>query len=242
MLSRPRERSAAAAVAKAAKLIVSAQFGMFAKYWQPGTVKTRLAATIGDEAASDVYRHFVRTLLERFRNAAPQVVLAFTPDGRRSDFQRLVTDQWQLESQGDGDLGQRMRSYFASAFSRGNKRVVLIGSDSPTLPTEYVREAFERLSDHEVVLGPSEDGGYYLIGMARHVPTVFDRIDWSTPDVWQQTTKRLEQEGTTYACLSPWYDVDTLDDLRRLKRELGGTTQRAQARHGLLNALDAIEI
>jgi rSAM/selenodomain-associated transferase 1 len=139
---------------------------------------------------------------------------------------------WSLEPQAEGDLGARMRAFFEWAFASGATRVVLIGSDSPTLPIPFVEEAFAALAQHPVVLGPTLDGGYYLVGAdcqsvgeavlrpAASVPPIFERIDWSTSAVFEQTVERLRAAGLPYHVLPPWYDVDELADLARLKQEL----------------------
>ena len=196
------------------------QLGIFAKYPQPGRVKTRLAASIGDESACRLYRAFVETLLARFAHVGNQRVLAFSPPERRAEFEALGGPCWQLAEQSTGDLGQRMQRYFKDAFERGASRVVLLGSDSPTLPVEYVERAFRLLKEVPVVLGPSDDGGYYLIGAAGQVPPIFDDIAWSSEAVWGQTTNRLRSLGQDFRELPPWYDVDDEEDLRRLKNEL----------------------
>jgi glycosyltransferase A (GT-A) superfamily protein (DUF2064 family) len=113
-----------------------------------------------------------------------------------------------------------MAEYFRSAFERGCERVVLIGADSPTLPVEYVSQAFRELETHSVVLGPSVDGGYYLVGAARSVPPIFHGVAWSTHHVWEQTLRLLEATRIPVAQLSPWYDVDDIEDLRRLAQDL----------------------
>lgn len=205
------------------------QFGIFAKYWEPGQVKSRLAAGIGAVAAARIYRAFLETLLVRFQGVAQRCVLAFTPEGRRPAFDRLITSAWELEPQRGDDLGKRMERYFRQAFQRGAQRVVLIGSDSPTLPRPFVETAFQRLADHDVVLGPSHDGGYYLIGAAGGVPAIFDNVAWGSDRVWSQTLAHLEADGSDYAVLPEWYDVDERDDLERLRRELAASDLRDEA-------------
>jgi glycosyltransferase A (GT-A) superfamily protein (DUF2064 family) len=110
-----------------------------------------------------------------------------------------------------------MAAFFAAAF-RSGERVVLIGSDSPDLPAEFIAEAFSSLATHDVVLGPSADGGYYLVGAARRVPPIFEGIAWSTPDVWPQTVALLS--GCRWCQLPRWYDVDTGEDLHKLMARL----------------------
>ena len=192
---------------------------MFAKYWEPGRVKTRLAAAIGDQAASSLYRRFVLTLLQRLAGLAQRRILAYTPAERRTEFESLGADGWLLAAQADGDLGQRMQDYFAEAFRSSADRVVLIGSDSPNLPVDYVNGAFQQLDEYPVVLGPADDGGYYLVGAAQTVPPMFAGIPWSSPQVWNQTVRRLRDADCPYGVLPAWYDVDDLASLRRIYRD-----------------------
>jgi hypothetical protein len=193
---------------------------MFAKYWEPGCVKTRLAASIGDEAASRLYRRFVLTLLQRFAGVGQRRVLAYTPAKRRTEFAALAAEDWILAAQGDGDLGQRMQDYFVEAFRSSADRVVLIGSDSPNLPVEYVHNAFQQLDKNPVVLGPADDGGYYLVGAAGSVPPIFKGIQWGSPQVWTQTVHLLCDADCPYGVLPAWYDVDDLAGLRRICRDM----------------------
>jgi rSAM/selenodomain-associated transferase 1 len=200
---------------------VTRQFGLFAKYWLPGQVKTRLAATEGPHRAAALYEAFLRTSLARFAKASARRVLAFTPRDRRDDFAALAGDSWHLQPQSEGGLGRRMREYFASAFAAGFQQALLVGSDSPTLPLEIIDQAFAALQIHDVVLGPTTDGGYYLVGAAREVPNIFEGIPWSTPQVWQHTVDRLQAADIGFHVLQPWYDVDDRAALDRLSVELG---------------------
>lgn len=196
------------------------QLGLFAKFWAPGEVKTRLARAIGAERAARLQEVFVRTLLARFAGTAERRVVAFWPPERRADFEPLTAGAWRLEPQISGDLGRRMRHYFDSAFAAGAERVVLVGADAPTLPAAYVEAAFDNLADCQAVLGPAEDGGYYLVGAARKTPPIFDSIAWSQPTVYAETIAALESAEIEHRVLPGWYDVDVLDDLKRLHAEL----------------------
>ena len=213
-------------------------FGIFAKYWEPGKVKTRLATALGSQSASDIYRVFVRTLVERFRRCADSRVLCYSPPERARAFEVLAGEDWIARPQAADDLGGRMRSYFDCCFQDGAKRVVLIGSDSPTLPSEYVESAFRLLGETDVVLGPAEDGGYYLIGASRNVPRIFEGIDWSTARVCEQTIARLGELHLSYESLPQWYDVDELTDLGRLRDELLQTPSDDPALSELLAAIN----
>lgn len=200
---------------------MTTQLGIFAKHWQPGAVKTRLAASIGEKSAATLHRCFVQTLLSRFQHVADRQALWFTPADSAEEFCQLDLGHWTLEPQGFGDLGERMERYFSSAISAADSsRTVLIGSDSPDLPLEYVEQAFDKLREFPVVLGPAADGGYYLIGASQTVPRIFDNIPWSTPDVWTQTISRLTAAEIPYHVLPGWYDVDDFTGLRRLETSL----------------------
>jgi rSAM/selenodomain-associated transferase 1 len=200
---------------------MTTQLGVFAKYWQSDTVKTRLARSIGREQASKLYRCFIETTLERFRDVGDRRYLVFWPPQNRREFAELAGSDWELVEQCDGDLGQRMQSYFRQRLGTTSTRRVLIGTDSPTLPTDYVIEAFESLQEtNQVVLGPSHDGGYYLVGIREAVPEIFSGIAWSTAEVFAQTVAMLERSRIPYAVLPSWYDIDEFENLRRLADDL----------------------
>jgi rSAM/selenodomain-associated transferase 1 len=197
--------------------------GVLAKFWQPGRVKTRLARSIGPEAAARMYHVALTTTLARLSQLAGRRTLVFTPEQHRNDFAALgpvATGAWSLRPQVTGDLGERMAGFFAEAFGQGADHVVLLGSDSPTVPLTYIRRAFELLRDHDVVLGPSRDGGYYLVGQSSPQGDMFAHIDWSTAQVWPQTLARLDSLDVSLAALPEWYDIDTIDDLRQLASEI----------------------
>ncbi len=191
--------------------------GVFAKAWRPGYVKTRLAAQIGAVAAARLYAAMVHATLVRMEQVGDQRSLWFWPPENRDDFQPLATDQWKLREQPSGDLGARMACFFQSIPGARN---VLIGSDSPNLPVEFLNGAFTTLADHDVVIGPSEDGGYYLIGMRCECDYLFREMPWSTPDVLVETRKRLVANRTPFAMLPPWRDIDRLDDVLWLRELL----------------------
>lgn len=212
--------------------------GIFAKYWEPGRVKTRLAATLGGEPASEIYQRFVVTLVGRFSHCADSRLLCFTPTEQAEAFAETAGADWVAKPQTTGDLGARMTSFFEFCFQSGAERVVLIGSDSPTLPIEYVESAFRLLSKADVVLGPTDDGGYYLVGASRNVAGIFAEIDWSTPRVWEQTVARLGELRLSYDSLPQWYDVDELPDLERLRDELSRLSHDDPALCELLAAIN----
>ncbi len=199
--------------------------GMLAKFWSPGAVKTRLARSIGAVDASRLYYQFLDHLLHRLADRGDRRILAFTPAAQRPRFAQVAPAAWELACQAEGDLGQRMEAFFSTHVRSAGDRVVLIGTDSPTLPCPVIDEAFAALREAPVVLGPTPDGGYYLVGASGRVPPIFADIDWSTPAVWRQTTQRLHQAGVRFRELTEWYDVDEFSDLIRLRDELGQLAQ-----------------
>lgn len=199
--------------------------GVFGKRPDPGHVKTRLASGFGPEFAAEVHAAMLFDLLDLWGSEsvlAPggRRVLVYAPDDAGPWFDERVPESFALQPQAPGDLGQRMRAFFEGEFADGADRVVLIGSDSPTLDPSIVVSAFLCLEQNDVVLGPSTDGGYYLIGARPPAPSIFEGLDWSTPSVLSQTIDRLGDAGVSLAVLPPWYDVDTPDDWRMLAGHL----------------------
>jgi len=194
--------------------------GLFAKWPRPGAVKTRLAAETSPEFAARVANSFLRDSLERLSALEFDRVLASMPHEELASFANLAGDRWRLEPQCDGDLGARLAGFFVHQFEGAARRVVVVGTDSPTVPLDYVRAAFTCLNNADVVIGPATDGGYYLIGASRSIPHLFAKVPWSTPDVLRQTIARVESLSLKLALLPPWYDVDTIADWHMLRGHL----------------------
>jgi rSAM/selenodomain-associated transferase 1 len=200
----------------------------FIRYPEKGQVKTRLATSIGDERALNLYKRFLLNILSTLNKGTFLFYLCFYPaDALESTRKWLGEDYLYMPQQGV-DLGERMKNGFMEAFAMNFKRVVLIGSDIPDLPLEFIEEAFASLRDKDSVIGPSLDGGYYLIGFndRKFFPAVFKRIPWSTERVFQETMKRLEREGLTVHTLKPLRDIDTIDDLSNLQKGMRNGYQK----------------
>lgn len=198
--------------------------GLFAKYPRPGHVKTRLAAETSPEWAARVVEAFLLDLTRRLRDFPAQRILAFAPATERAYFANAIGDSFELVPQTDGDLGVRMKAFFDEHLLQA-ERVVLIGTDSPNVPLEYLAKALEFLNKVDVVLGPATDGGYYLVGCARRLPPIFENIEWSSPRVLAQTIACLPSPQWRLAMLPPWYDVDTLADWQVLEGQLAAQVQ-----------------
>ena len=183
-----------------------------------GAVKTRLIPALGADGAADLYRAFTDDLCARL---APCVRLIMASSAQHGDYTARLARRHHVAvmPQGEGDLGARMRR-LATAVLAVSDRVVLIGSDAPTLPVEHVTAGLRALGRARVVLGPSLDGGYYLIGFRGPPPDVFTRMPWGGPRVLARTLARLRRTRITPAVLPAWYDVDTPSDLDLLTRHL----------------------
>ncbi len=186
--------------------------GLFAKWPAAGAVKTRLASRFGPDGAMRVAEAFLRDTLARLKTVAARRVVVFSPPETRPAFAALTGSDFALVPQSDGDLGQRLSSFFTHERDGGAKAIVVVGTDSPTLPVEYIEQAFAELERADVVLGPACDGGYYLLGCGRVVPPVFENIEWGGTRVLADTVAALADPQWRLAVLPPWYDVDTPDD------------------------------
>lgn len=217
---------------------------MFAKFWAPGKVKTRLASTIGEVQAAQVYRAMLVFLVDSLRAVGDQRTIAFTPTDTQSDFANLtgsLAKSWQLVPQAEGSLGNRMTQFFESLFSEdvensSGSNVVLIGSDCPAITPALCAEAFELLRTNDIVLGPTPDGGYYLVAMAGQYRDVFSGITYSTESVLKQTIQKMQNDEIKYALLEPLEDIDELDNLVALHKALTQDRQPDQA--DLLSAIE----
>lgn len=195
---------------------------LFAKAPVPGKVKTRLAASIGDDRAAEMHRAFLADLAMTVSSSADAVYLATSGDDAHPGFDPYRERDFRFLDQGEGDLGDRLSKITRELFEFGHSQVVIIGSDSPTLQAGHFERAFAALESVSVVLGPSFDGGYYLIGLDGPHVEVFEHIDWSTSSVADQTLSRCREHGLLWDLLGFWYDVDTIEDLEILRFHLLG--------------------
>lgn len=189
---------------------------VFVKEPRPGTVKTRLARVIGNEHAAQLYRALAEEAVRRTQPRGGEYAqfLFFTPADAGPTLARWFPGGTLFPQKGD-DLGQRMANAFETAFARGARRVAIVGTDAPGVSRPLVTEALLALGDHDVVVGPAQDGGYYLLALDRPRPGLFEAIPWSTSGVLAATAERAALLGLRLSVLEPLADIDTLDDLRR---------------------------
>ena len=193
------------------------------KYPEAGSVKTRLGRQIGMEEAVELYREFVRIMLETCRATGFDTVISCHPDQPVSGYRKWLGPGFQYMVQQGPDLGDKMRDAFEQGFARGYDRVILTGSDLPHLPGAVIKEAAQKTGTCDVVIGPALDGGYYLAAMKkdRFCPEMFDDIPWSTADVLDITLEKLAAGQLRPFFLKPLRDIDTLDDLHAVSAETG---------------------
>lgn len=179
----------------------------------PGKVKTRLAATLGDEAALAAYLLLLQYTHDTVAGCAAQKLVCYSDEIESADL--WENHLFGKTVQRGADLGVRMENAFAGAFASGAERVVIIGSDCAELKTEHLEQAFEALHSHDLVLGPAEDGGYYLLGLSRMVADVFRNKEWSTDRVAAETLRDAERLGLSVFMLPVLCDIDTEEDWRK---------------------------
>lgn len=187
----------------------------FVKLPEPGTVKSRLVPHVSKDLAAELYRNFVLDHLSTLDLLPIPVLIFFSPPGARREFAEWLGTERSYSPQREGDLGHRMKGAFSAAFSLGFEKVVLMGSDLPDLPSTIIEDAVDSLDSHDTVLGPTTDGGYYLIGFRSKTfyPSVFEGVPWSTSEVFNETMAILQSSHLEIHVLREWCDVDTIEDL-----------------------------
>ena len=185
---------------------------------EKGNVKSRLAAAIGDELTVKLYKSFVLRMLSTLKRGNFPFYICFHPENALMGLKKWLGGHHHYIPQKGKDLGERMRNGFTEAFQMGFKRVVLIGSDIPDLPLEFIQEAFTSLEEKDAVIGPALDGGYYLIGFKDQTfsPQVFEGMPWGAETVFDETMRVLKRLGQRVHTLPYQRDIDTIEDLKQL--------------------------
>jgi hypothetical protein len=186
-----------------------------------GHTKTRLSPPLTLAEAAALYGAMLRDTIQLgARLEGVQLAIAVTPPEATSTFQRIGPPDIILLPVAGVDIGDCLNQVLSSLLAAGHPQAIALNSDGPTLPKAYLRQGFVRLDDADVVLGPNEDGGYYLIGLKQACPELFQDIEWSSERVTDQTLARAQAMGLSVSMLPTWYDVDTSADLDRLQGEL----------------------
>ncbi|MFB2877583.1 TIGR04282 family arsenosugar biosynthesis glycosyltransferase [Floridanema aerugineum] len=199
---------------------------IFTRYPEPGKTKTRLIPVLGAEGAAKLHRQLTETVITQLKGLANTLIEVHFTGGNQQLMAAWLGENITYKQQTEGDLGKRMATAFQTAFTKGIEKVVIIGSDCPALDSQLIASAFAALSQHELVLGPATDGGYYLIGLKRLIPELFTGINWGTSQVLQQTVEIAQKLKLVVAYLTTLSDIDRPEDLvkytdTRLLEEVG---------------------
>jgi uncharacterized protein len=203
---------------------------IFTRYPVPGITKTRLIKDIGADRAADVHRKLTQNIVNQTRKL--QAGKGFSCEvcytgGMKEEMEAWLGNDLTYTEQVQGDLGAKMYSSITGAINAGSRKVVLIGTDIPEPVTGYIEKAFSALDEKDMILGPTIDGGYWLVGMKNPV-NIFDGVHWGTEAVLSQTVELIKQQGLTLFLLPEINDIDTVDDLIRcgqhevIKKHLSG--------------------
>ena len=238
---------------------------IFIKYPEPGKVKTRLSKGIGKENATILYKLFVEALLKRVsinntytenkngQHRAYETTIFFSPEDRKEEMKNWLGQKHKnkLSPQSGNNLGERISNAFRLISKAGAKKVVIIGSDTPALDKETILQSFDLLSHNDTVIGPTKDGGYFLLGLSFLTDSfkrdsaweIFTGIEWSTENVFTQTIESVRKCGLTYELLFQYYDIDIQLDLFSLKHDIEKINDiKEEHLHEIYNHLLALNI
>jgi rSAM/selenodomain-associated transferase 1 len=196
---------------------------VFVKYPEKGRVKTRLSPALGEDTAVSLCRAFIHDLLDNLSQGDYSFRIACHPEERISDLLREFGSGFSCVPQAGADLGERMLEAFKRCFDDGFMSVAVMGSDIPGLPKRIIEDAFRALKDNGAVIGPTFDGGYYLIGFRREsfVPAAFRGMKWGGDSVFAETAHALERAGVSFHVLEQWRDIDRPEDIAALVNDSG---------------------
>ena len=204
---------------------------LFAKEPKKNQVKTRLRPYLQRGSAEDIYMSFFRDVVEIARQVqCENKLIAYESANENPEFIQKTAPDFKRIKQSGKDLGERMYQIFWQILLHKARHVIIMGTDIPTLPPENIQMAFQQLGHHDIVLGPSLDGGYYLIGLKKAHWEIFENIDWGSDRVLSQTICKINKMKLKAAFIPRWYDVDDQDGLNRLMKDLKGKQDKSIAR------------
>lgn len=194
---------------------------VFAKEPKKDKVKTRLKVCLSVSKRINLYKAFLKDTITIARKAdCEEKIIAYEINGKTPRYLRRIAPGFSFYEQKGINLGVKMHNAFKFAAGKGASEMIIIGSDAPTLPLRYLNDSFKRLKKAEIVLGPSRDGGYYLIGLKKPCVGLFKDIRWSSRTVFADTLKNVKRLKKTLSLLPYWYDVDEPSALAKLKLDL----------------------
>jgi uncharacterized protein len=200
---------------------------IMAKAPRPGAVKTRLAASLSPEAVTDFYCRLLEDTLALARSLSDVEIAIMCPESDVNELAKLAGNQATVVAQKGEGLAAGLTSVFVHFAHANQRRIIAFNSDSPHLPRSVLEDAFEALAAHDVVVGPTHDGGYYLVGAKASYPTLFANDGMGTSSALERLLARARALELSVGFADPFYDVDVADDLTRLAEELRLTPERA---------------
>lgn len=200
---------------------------IMAKVPAAGKVKTRLEPVLSPEKCAELAGAFLRDAVNKAVKQNNQLIIAFSPAERRDYFNKFSRHRIIFTPQKGLDLGEKMFNAFEFAFEQKADSAVMIGTDSPTFPQKFIKQAFENLEKTDAVLGKSADGGYYLIGLKTLKKEIFENVEWSSEKTFEQTARNIEKCGLKLSLVPEWFDVDLPEDLERLRKDLSQNADSA---------------
>jgi rSAM/selenodomain-associated transferase 1 len=194
---------------------------LMAKQPQAGKTKTRLCPPFSPEEAAELYEALLKDTLALAGGLEEvQMAVAISPPESLGYFEQIAPPGTLLLQVQGANIGVCLEQSFVALLQRGYQKVLALNTDGPSLPREYLLQAIQMLDTHDLVLGPSDDGGYYVVGLKERLPAIFENITWSTGTVLSRTLEQAQKLRLRVALTPPWYDVDSPADVRRLLAEL----------------------
>ena len=194
---------------------------IMAKEPKIGATKTRLCPPLSLQEAAKLYDALLRDTIALVAQLPTiDLAIAVTPPDSTAYFENISPAKTHLIPVACKDIGDCLAQVISQLIKQGYTKVIAFNTDGPSLPPEIIQKAVYLLDKHDLVFGPAEDGGYYLVGQKQYHPNIFTQIDWSTSRVLKQTLAKTAKTGLNIALLPSWYDIDTIDDIERLHTEL----------------------
>ncbi len=212
---------------------------LFVKYPKNGGVKTRLAKSIGDAAAVSLYKCFVEDILSSLKGLNAHIWICYYPENAKDDMAVWLGSSYFYVLQKGENLGKRMQHCLKRSFDKGFEKTIVLASDIPEISENIINNAFKCLENNDTVIGPSYDGGYYLLGFNKksYTTEIFDDISWSTNLVYKETLGKIEEYKLQYSVLDKINDMDTIDDIRKFSIRNGKELSRGLKTERCIKAL-----
>ena len=191
---------------------------IMAKVPSAGNVKTRLQPFLSSDECTALSKAFLQDAVKKAKTVCENVILAYSPPAEINALKKILPSQNPFIEQTGRDLGEKMFNAFKFVFEDQTDAVVMIGTDSPTFPIDYIEQAFEFLeTNSDVVLGKTEDGGFYLIGLRKLPERIFENVAWSSPETFEQIFENIHRLRLHLREVPSWYDVDEREDFEKLQ-------------------------